>query len=66
MEITLNGQKKTLANNLTITQLLTDLGLDIDQVVIELNHAILTKDSYVQTQLNHEDTLELIQFVGGG
>jgi thiamine biosynthesis protein ThiS len=66
MEITINGQKKPVTNNLTVAQLLTDLGLDSDQVVIELNHAILANDDYAQTQLNDADVLELIQFVGGG
>lgn len=66
MQITINGAKKDIDNSSTIEQLLLELGLSIDQVVVELNRDILSAERFSTTQLNTGDNLELVQFVGGG
>jgi len=66
MNLTVNGQPKKFPAPLNIEQLLTSLKLKRDQVVVELNREILTVDKYVDIQLQDDDTLEIIQFVGGG
>ncbi len=66
MNLTINGQHKNFSAPLNVEQLLTFLKLKHDQVVVELNREILIADKYVDIQLNDDDTLEVIQFVGGG
>ncbi|PLX97908.1 MAG: thiamine biosynthesis protein ThiS [Desulfuromonas sp.] len=67
MELKINGTQKTFTDEiLTVTQLLEQLNLSVDQVVVELNRDILAPGVLSTTGLNNGDELELIQFVGGG
>ncbi len=66
MRLKINGQLQNFAQELTISQLLEQLQLVPKQVVVELNREILTADRHATTRLNDGDTLELVQFVGGG
>ncbi|WP_321371354.1 sulfur carrier protein ThiS [uncultured Desulfuromusa sp.] len=66
MELSINGKKKEYQDKMTIQQLLQLAGIPPEQVVIELNYSILSPDLHDTTELRHGDTIELIQFVGGG
>jgi thiamine biosynthesis protein ThiS len=66
MNLTINGQRKNFSSPLNVAQLLSQLELNPERVVVELNRDILTADKYIDIQLNDGDTLEIIQFVGGG
>ena len=66
MNLTVNGQRKNFSAPLNVAQLLSQLELNPEQIVVELNRDILTADKYIDIQLNDGDTLEIIQFVGGG
>jgi thiamine biosynthesis protein ThiS len=65
MQLIINGQLRDFTSPLTISQLLQQLDLSPKRVVIELNTKILTAEAHT-AQLKDGDTLELIQFVGGG
>lgn len=66
MQITVNGKNKDVTNELTISDLLNTLNLQSDQVVVELNRSILTREDFSSTKLQADDSLEIVQFVGGG
>ena len=66
MNLSINGKIKDYPEQLNIVQLLELLELSPERVVVELNREILTVDKHAETQLKNSDTLELIQFVGGG
>ena len=66
MNITLNGQTKTLNNISTLSGLLKELSVNPDTVVIELNTKIIQPDAYDVQTLNEADSVEIIRFVGGG
>lgn len=65
MLLIINGQQREFDAPLTISRLLQQLELEPQRVVIELNRNILTAEAH-DTTLQEGDTLELIQFVGGG
>jgi thiamine biosynthesis protein ThiS len=66
MELTINGSKKEYQDKITVQQLLQLSNISPGRVVIELNRNILSPDMHDKTELRHGDTIELIQFVGGG
>ncbi|SHI47153.1 sulfur carrier protein [Malonomonas rubra DSM 5091] len=65
MQLKINGQNREFDHQLSISGLLQQLQLAPERVVIELNTKILTAEAH-ETLLNDGDTLEIIQFVGGG
>lgn len=66
MEITLNGKPYQTDELKNISQLLERLELNPQFVVVELNRNILTSDIFSNTEISHGDTVEIVQFVGGG
>ncbi|MEW6269656.1 MAG: sulfur carrier protein ThiS [Thermodesulfobacteriota bacterium] len=66
MEIRLNGEPRTVASGISITELLEDLGLATRRVAVERNRDIVPRTSYAATRLEPGDVVEVVQFVGGG
>ena len=65
MNININGEKKDFKENISIEELIEELGLGNKPIVIELNEEIIIKEDY-NRKLALNDNLELINFVGGG
>lgn len=66
MKITVNGKGRELAAGTTVQALLSTLQMDADRVAAEHNGSIVPKSRFADTVLAEGDTLELVQFVGGG
>ncbi len=66
MIITLNGRKQEFNQNLTVLQLLCELGIDSRKVAIERNLHLVKRDEHATAVLNEGDEVEIINFVGGG
>ena len=66
MKVRVNGQERALASAITVADLLRDLGIETPRVAVELNREILPKPRYGETSLREGDSLEIVQFVGGG
>jgi thiamine biosynthesis protein ThiS len=65
MPITINGQTRTDIPT-TVAELLDILKLDADRVAVEHNREILPREKFARQPLADGDTLEIVQFVGGG
>src|SRR5689334_3428477 len=66
IEIRLNGETHELPASLNIEQLLDHFSLPKDRVAVERNRAIVSKTDWTRVLLNSGDSLEVVQFVGGG
>ncbi len=66
MNITVNGEKKSIPENITVRGLLEHLGIQHQRVAVELNETIVKKDSYDSTAIKEGDALEVVSFMGGG
>jgi len=66
MKITVNGEKQELDSQITVGELLVNLGIDPETVVIERNLDILNRDSHGQTVIEEGDSIEIIRMVDGG
>jgi len=66
MQLIINGKARDFPTTFSVAELLNQLGLTCGRVVVELNRNILAADHHSTTPLKNGDSLELIQFVGGG
>ena len=66
MTIRLNGKTREVAADITVAELLDELGLVPGMVVVERNREILPRDRHPVVRLSEGDRLELVHFVGGG
>ena len=66
MNVTINGNNKTVGENLSVRGLLQSLDFKPEGTVVERNGDIVDRDAYEGTLLADGDTIELVRFVGGG
>ena len=62
----INGQPISTAAGSTLSQLLAQKGFDVARVAVELNGKIICRSHFSKVQLADSDTIEIVQFVGGG
>ena len=65
MQMQINGRERDIAAN-DVAALLLELGLDASRVAVELNRVIVLQANFSQTPLAAGDSIEIVQFVGGG
>lgn len=66
MEITVNGERRLVAEGTTLARLLEALDLPRDRVAVERNREIARRETWEGLELEPQDRLEIVQFVGGG
>lgn len=66
MKIRVNGELREIPDGLTVEALLAHLGLASARVAIERNLDILPRALWSETQVQANDSYEIVQFVGGG
>jgi sulfur carrier protein len=66
MEIILNGEKRKLAEGLTVLDLVQQLGFSVERLAVELNLQIIKREQWATSNLKQGDRIEIVQFVGGG
>jgi len=64
--IKLNGEPFELDQPLSITELLARLAIDPRRVAVEHNLAILKRHAFGEVVVQEGDTVEIVNFVGGG
>jgi thiazole synthase len=66
LEITLNGEAKTLAQPVSLLQLLEQLGCDRRRVAVEVNAEVVPAAHHAERLLASGDAVEIVTLVGGG
>ncbi|NKB44384.1 MAG: sulfur carrier protein ThiS [Alphaproteobacteria bacterium] len=66
MQITVNGESKSILEALSVETLLANLGVDPKKVAVERNLEIVPKTKFETTLLQDGDRLEVVHFIGGG
>lgn len=65
-EIHVNGEPKKVVGDLSVHELLEQLGLRPDRVAIEMNRKIVNRRDWLSTGVEAGAQIEIVQFVGGG
>ena len=66
MQIVINGEAQEVESPISLQGLIESLDLKGDRVAVELNRQIVRRDRWQETQLQEQDRLEIVHFVGGG
>lgn len=66
VEITVNGERRRIPSDQTITAMLSLLELPSNRVAVELNRQIVRKRDWEQTIVPPASQIEVVEFVGGG
>ena len=66
IEITLNGEKRQIADSTSLVTLLNNLDLASRRVAVVRNGDVVHHEDYASTVLGSGETVDIIQMVGGG
>lgn len=66
MKIQVNGEQQELADQISLTHLVSILELAEERIAVELNHAVVRRGDWPTTILHEGDRVEIVHFVGGG
>jgi sulfur carrier protein len=65
MEVILNGDKLTLDQPCTVSELLDKLELS-GRIAVELNHQIVPRSEFANRIISDGDRIEIVRAIGGG
>ncbi|HSH44030.1 MAG TPA: sulfur carrier protein ThiS [Arenicellales bacterium] len=66
MLITLNGEAREIAEDLTAAQLIEELGLADQRLAVEINREILPRSEFAEHRFQAGDRVEIVRAIGGG
>ena len=64
--VTINVERREIPDGLNVIALLDHLGVSNGRVAIERNLDILPRARWQETQVESNDSFEIVHFVGGG
>jgi len=64
--ITVNGKTRTLEAELSLQDLLQDLGMAKGQIAVELNGNIVPRSQFSSQRISNLDSIEIVLAIGGG
>jgi thiamine biosynthesis protein ThiS len=66
VKIILNGEDYLVKKDQSIVDLIEMLDLDIEKIAIEKNLEIVLPADFKNTQIQTNDRIEIVSFIGGG
>ncbi len=66
MIVVINGERRDIPDGLNVAGLLDHLGMSNGRVAVERNLDILPRARWQDTQVQANDSFEIVHFVGGG
>ena len=66
IKIKINGKIKSINQDSNLSVVLKNLKISLNKVAIELNEEIIDKKKINKINLNKNDKIEIVHFIGGG
>ena len=66
IKIKINGKIKSITQDSNLSMVLKNLKIPLNKVAIELNEEIIDKKKINKINLNKNDKIEIVHFIGGG
>lgn len=66
LNLTINGEPRTVPGPMTVAGLLAELGFVAGKVAVERNLEIVPRSTYAAVAIEDGDRFEIVRFIGGG
>ena len=66
IEITINERPRSVAEGITLAQLLVELEIQSPAIAVEINQQLRPRNQFDNTTLEAGDVVEIVTLVGGG
>jgi thiamine biosynthesis protein ThiS len=64
--IRVNGEHRRVPGGISISEMLSEIGLDSRKVAVERNREIVARSTLGEIRVEDGDDYEIVHFVGGG
>ena len=66
MKVIVNGEKREIASEMNLYELLENFSLPRERIAVELNKTVVRKKDWERILIKDADKIEIVHFVGGG
>jgi len=66
MQVTINGAKDSIPDDLSVAGLLTRLKVEPIRAAVEINENLVRRTTWTKTMVREGDRIEIVTLVGGG
>ena len=66
IQVRINGEHRRVAEGISISQLVSELGFDPVRVAVERNLEVVPRSMLGDVKVQDGDDFEIVRFVGGG
>lgn len=66
MKIIVNNKTKEVTSDLSLANLLIEMGVVSEKTLVSINDEVVSPDEFNNTSVNENDSVDLFSFVGGG
>lgn len=66
IQATVNGERRVLPAGATLADLITEMALQGQRFAVECNQEIVPKSTLADVLIQDQDTIEIVQAIGGG
>ncbi len=66
MRVIINGEDREIEENISVLDLLKDLGIEEKTMAAAVNMQVVKKENWESKLISENDKIEFLHFVGGG
>ncbi len=66
MKVIINGENRNIDEDITVLNLLKELGIEEKTMAAAINMEVVKKENWENTKISEGDKIEFLHFVGGG
>lgn len=66
MKIFLNGEERVLSRQMSVAELVLELGLDVKKIAVEKDLEIVNPNQFAEILIDEGSRIEIVHFIGGG
>jgi len=66
VSLTVNGEEKTFSKQLSLSELVVELGITNQRIAIARNGQVVPKAEHNEQLISNNDKIEIVRMVGGG
>ena len=66
VQVRINGEHRRVPEGISISELVSELGLDPVRVAVERNLEVVPRSTLGEVRVEDGDDFEIVRFVGGG
>ena len=66
MNVVINGERSIISENLTVSEVLSELNLNSDFIAVAINQSVVPRSQFCEHKISEGDDIEILSPMSGG